>query len=76
MAFSNHLKVLLAKAETKLQKVKIKCRLHKTKAAGKAETAGKTNSAGKANAVNNEIMAEDNNFKAALNAIATKYCLI
>lgn len=68
--------MLSAKAEAKLQKVKIKCRLHKTKAAGKAETAGKTNSAGKANAVNNEIVAEEYHFKAALNAIAQKYCLI
>lgn len=70
MAFSNHLKAFTAKAEAKLQKVKDKCRLHKTKAAGKAEAAGKTNSAGKANAVTTKIMAEDNTPKAAVNAKA------
>lgn len=70
MAFSKHLKALTAKAEAKLQKVKDKCRLHKTKAAGKAEAAGKTNSAGKANAVTTKIMAEDNTPKAAVNAKA------
>lgn len=70
MAFSNHLKALSAKAEAKLQKVKDKCRLHKTKAVGKAEAAGKTNSAGKFNAVTNKIMAEDNTPKAAVNSKA------
>lgn len=70
MTFSKHLKALSSKAEAKLQKVKVKCRLHKTKAARKADAAGKTNSAGKSNAVTTKIMAEDNTPKAAVNTKA------
>lgn len=70
MAFTTHLKALSSKAEAKLQKVKAKYRLHKTKAAEKAKATGKVNTAGETNAVDNMIMAEENVSKAAVHTNA------